>query len=98
MEFNPNKTPVEIIKEGASVGTYFRDTYSGDNGKWCSNSSKKFDELKNSYQKYYFSDYCDIKLHKYKVKTGTSLSFWKNKGWVNKINPCGWFQSYLDTF
>ena len=25
MEFNPNKTPVEIIKEGAFGGTYFRD-------------------------------------------------------------------------
>ena len=29
MEFNPNKTPIEIIKEGAFGGTYFRDIYSG---------------------------------------------------------------------
>ena len=28
MEFNPNKTPVEIIKESVFGGTYFRDIYS----------------------------------------------------------------------
>ena len=34
MEFNPNKTLVEIIKEGAFGGTYLRDIYSGVNRKW----------------------------------------------------------------
>ena len=29
MNFSPNKTPIEIIKEGAFGGTYFRDIYSG---------------------------------------------------------------------
>ena len=29
MDFNPNISPVEIIKKGASGGTYFRDIYSG---------------------------------------------------------------------
>ena len=29
MNFSPNKTPVEIIKQGAFGGTYFRDIYSG---------------------------------------------------------------------
>ena len=27
MNFSPNKTPIEIIKEGAFRGTYFRDIY-----------------------------------------------------------------------
>ena len=27
MNFSPNKTPVDIIKEGAFGGTYFRDIY-----------------------------------------------------------------------
>ena len=31
--FNPNKTPIEVIKEGSFGGTYFRDIYSGINGK-----------------------------------------------------------------
>ena len=33
MDFGTNKTPVEIIIEGAFGGTYFRDIYSGINGK-----------------------------------------------------------------
>ena len=28
MDFSPNKTPIEIIKEGAFGGTYFRNVYS----------------------------------------------------------------------
>ena len=33
MDFSPNKTPTEIIKEGAFGGTYFRDIYSSINEK-----------------------------------------------------------------
>ena len=42
MDFGANKTPVEIIKEGAFGGTYFRDNYSGVNGKWYRKSWKEF--------------------------------------------------------
>ena len=38
MNFTPNKTPVEIISEGAFGGTCFKDIYSGVNGKWYQNS------------------------------------------------------------
>ena len=31
MNFSLNKTPIEIIKEGAFGGTYFREIYSGIN-------------------------------------------------------------------
>ena len=44
MNLGTNKTPVEVIKEGAFGGTYFRDIYSGVNGKWYKKSRKKFDE------------------------------------------------------
>ena len=47
MDFGANKTPVEIIKEGAFGGTYFRDIYSSVNNKWYRKSWKEFDELKN---------------------------------------------------
>ena len=40
MDFNPSISPVEIIKQGAFVGTYFRDIYSGVNGKFFKNSWK----------------------------------------------------------
>ena len=35
MAFSLNKTPTEITREGAFVGTYFRDIYSVINDKWC---------------------------------------------------------------
>ena len=34
MDFGTNKTPDEIIKEGAFGETYFRGIYSSINGKW----------------------------------------------------------------
>ena len=46
MNFNPNKTPIEIIKEGAFGSTFFTDIYSCINEKWYKNSWKEFDKLK----------------------------------------------------
>ena len=34
MNFGANKTPFEVIKENAFGRTYFKDIYSGVNGKW----------------------------------------------------------------
>ena len=34
-------------------------------------------------------------MNKYGVKCETSLRFWENKGWINKIDPYGWFQWYF---
>ena len=90
------KTLVERIKEVAFGGTYFRDIYSGVNGKWYKNSWKEFDVLENIDQKYYCSDYYDVNLNKYGVKCGTSIIFWENKGWINKQDPYGWFNGISD--
>ena len=38
MHFGANKTPIEVIREGAFRGTYFRDIYSCINGMWHRNS------------------------------------------------------------
>ena len=47
MELNPDKRPIEITKEGAFDGSYFRDIYSGINGKWYRKSWKEFHQLKH---------------------------------------------------
>ena len=57
MDFKPNKTPTEIIKEGPLRGTYFKDIYSSVNNKFYKNSWKEFDVLKDVDEKYYCSDY-----------------------------------------
>ena len=46
MNFSPHKTPINIIKEGAFGGTYFRDIHSGIQKKWYKNSWKEFGRLK----------------------------------------------------
>ena len=97
MNFVANKTPVEVIRQGTFGGTYFRDIYSNVNDKWYKKSRKEFNQLKNIDQKYYCSDYYDVSVNKYGVKCGTSLRFWENKGWINKVDPYGWFQWYSDT-
>ena len=75
--------------------TCFRDVYSNINKKWYKNSWKEFVHLKNIVPKSYASDYYDINVNKYGVKCRTSLRFWENKGWINKIDPYGWFQWYF---
>ena len=51
--------------------------------------------LFKKYGWFYASDYYDVNVDKYGVKWGTSLRFWENKGWINKIDPYGWFQWYF---
>ena len=46
---------------------------------------KKFDELKDIDQKYYYSNYYDVSVNKYGVKCGTSLRFWEYKGSINHM-------------
>ena len=55
----------------------------------------EFEELKDIDKKYYCSDFYDMKLNYYDVEVGTSLRFWENKGWINEIDPYGWFQWYF---
>ena len=38
MDFSAHKTSIELIKEGAFSGTYFRYIYSCVNGKWYKKS------------------------------------------------------------
>ena len=68
MNFGANKMSVEVIKEGAFGGTYFREIYSGVNEKLYKESWKEFDQLKNINRKFYFSDYYDVSVIKYGVK------------------------------
>ena len=68
MNFNLNKTPIEIIKEGTFGGICFRDIYSIINEKWYKNSWKKFIHLKNIDAEFYATDYYDVNVNKIGVK------------------------------
>ena len=94
MYFGVNKTPVEIIREGAFGGKFFKDIYSGIKGKWYKKSRKKLDQLKYIDQKFYCSDYYDVRANEYGIKRRTSLRLWEYMGWINEVDPYGWFQWY----
>ena len=49
------------------------------------------------YQKYYCSNYYDVKVNKNGVKCGTSLTFWENKGGLMKQILTDGFSEILDT-
>ena len=40
VDFGANKTPFQVIKEGTFGRKYFRDIYSGINGKWQKSHGK----------------------------------------------------------
>ena len=82
MDFGANKTRIEVIKYG----------------KWSRKSWEEFYQLKVIDQKYHCSSYYEISVNKYGVKWGTSLRFWEKKGWINEIDPYGWFQWYFRNF
>ena len=84
MNFGANKTPFEVIKEGSFGGTYFRDIYSGMNGKWYRKPWKEFNQLKDIDQKFHCSDYYDVSVNIYGVKCRKLLTFSQNKGWIDK--------------
>ena len=51
--------------------------------------------MKDIDRKYYCSSYYDVSVNKYGITCKTSLRFWENKGWIDKIDPYGWFQWYF---
>ena len=69
MDFGARKTAVEVIREGAFGGTYFKDIYSSVSGKWYKKSWKEFNQLKDIDQKIYCSDYYDDSVNKYGVNS-----------------------------
>ena len=79
MDFNPNKTPIEVIREGAFGGTYFRDIYSGINKKWYKNSWKGFVQLENIDAKFYVSNYYGVNVNKTSREYKRLLSRFKRK-------------------
>ena len=95
MHFSPNKTPIEIIKDGSFGGTYLRDIYSGIKKNCYKNSQKEFVHLKDIDAKFYAPDYYDVNVNKNGVKCGKSLRFWENKDCISKIDLYGWFQWYF---
>ncbi len=81
-DFKPHLTPSEMLELGVFGGLYFGDKPKEFPKKW-------FKEAKLSN---------DGKQHKelnyYGVNASQPLSVWREKGWIHKDDPRGWFQWY----
>jgi hypothetical protein len=94
--FKPNLTPLKMFRLGSFGGTYWRPIK--HKGILLENQHKKYNwNLNDSILTKNFSDY-DIKINKYKVKVGTTLSFWRKKGWIKDQDPYGWVQWYCEYY
>ena len=78
--FKPQLTPKKMLELGVFGGAYFGLNTKEYPKPWFKNAkvSKKF----------------DVKLNRFKVKSGLSRKEWQEKGWIFKQDPLGWFQWY----
>ena len=96
--FRPNRSPVEVFREGAFGGTYYRTITSSvakaslaDQWKldmpeaWLAGLNPKT-HLCRSWKKY------DNSVNKFGVKSGQTLEEWEASGWISSFDPFGWFQ------
>jgi hypothetical protein len=79
-DFRPELTPKEMLELGIFGGKYMND---------CKGEFPKiwFKNAKLSLKK-------DINLNYFKVDASQPLSVWREKGWLYKYDPRGWFQWY----
>jgi len=81
-EFKPQLTPKEMLALGVFGGIYMRD---------C---EKEFPSDWFTHAKFAKGDAQDPKLNYFQVKASQSLAIWREKGWIHKDDPRGWFQWY----
>tara|TARA_B100000029_G_scaffold18569_1_gene18712 strand:- start:100 stop:561 length:462 start_codon:yes stop_codon:yes gene_type:complete len=78
--FKPELTPKKMLELGVFGGAYFELNIKEYPKSWFANAkiSKSF----------------DVKLNRFKVRSGLSRKHWIEKGWIFKEDPLGWFQWY----
>jgi len=79
--FSPELSPIEMLNLGVFGGKYMTDCFNEFPENWFNNA--KLSPIKK-----------DINLNYFKVDASLPLSKWIKKGWINEMDPRGWFQWY----
>lgn len=95
--FRPNLTPAEVIKRGSFGGGYFRSIRSSVTGltykeAWKEFPAEWFDGI--SISQLVSNPVYKKGTNKYNVKCGQNLDQWEEQGWMQEVDPYGWFQWY----
>lgn len=101
-DFTPNKSPVEMLSEGAFGGSYYRPIYS----KTLRTSIEDdWEELPDDWltglnvETHLTSPHYDAEINKFRVKCGQSIEEWEAAGWISHSHDVrGWFQWYTRFF
>lgn len=80
--FKPELSPAEMLKLGIFGGEYLNDCRNEFPAHWFKNAKLSADGKKNP------------SLNFFGISASQPLSVWKQKGWVHKNDPRGWFQWY----
>ena len=100
--FTPNKSPAEVLREGAFGGSYFRPYRSKGLGvtvedDWRELPSDWLDGL--DVATFVTSPTYDPEVNKYGVAAGQTLEQWEAAGWMDyRYDVRGWFQWYCRFF
>ncbi len=83
-EFKPDLTPKEMLELGVFGGRYMRDCKNEFPKNWFT-KAKFLPSGKSGHDK---------NLNFFKKDASQPLSVWREKGWIYKEDPRGWFQWY----
>lgn len=102
IDFTPNKSPKEILREGCFGGSYFRPLRSR---RLAITVAGDYLDLPTSWysgldiEKFLTSPDYDREVNKYKVSSGQTIEEWEAAGWINHTYDVrGWFQWYCRFF
>ena len=80
--FKPQLTPKQMLELGVFEGTYFWDKPKEFPTDWFVGAQLSKDGSP------------DPLLNFYQVSASQPLHVWQEKGWINPVDPLGWFQWY----
>ncbi|KAK4987813.1 hypothetical protein LTR66_001526 [Elasticomyces elasticus] len=102
LTFTPNKSPAEVLREGAFGGSYFRPLRSRHLGITVEDD---WHELPEAWiaglriDTYLTNTGYDPEINKYRVKCGQTIEEWEAAGWIaHEYDIRGWFQWYCRFF
>jgi hypothetical protein len=80
-EFKPELTPAEMLALGVFGGKYMTDCRAEFPKSW-------FAHARLCHERH------DPELNFFGVDASTPLAYWRQKGWIHRDDPRGWFQWY----
>ncbi len=86
LQFSPQLTPKEMLDLGVFGGNYFPHIPEEFPAEWFSNARLSSDGKAHS------------ELNFFEVVASQPRSVWLAKGWIDEVDPLGWFQWYCRYF